>query len=298
MRRPASAPSRRSPNTPRGRRQAPAASLLLLAAHQLGFPGHGAIRWRGGGDAAHGHAGSRRHYRRRRHAPRTPLDQHHLGQREMRAAGDWLYMQAFKVALEERNLRVLDLLIGLTQQMVEGELLQIQKLGSPSPRRVLRPDLPQDGGVFSRVTMRLGAVLAGSTEEERRAWPPSAAPSVSPSRSSTTCSTLRPAKGAGQARGQPILREGKADAGRDHAADHGTAADRKAIRRVLDDRSFRECQPSADSRDSGAQTGLSNMRWPPPIAMPSSRARRWPRCPIRVQARIALGSGFVVAREK
>jgi octaprenyl-diphosphate synthase len=33
------------------------------------------------------------------------------------------------IALEERNLRVLDLLIGLTQQMVEGELLQIQKLG-------------------------------------------------------------------------------------------------------------------------------------------------------------------------
>ena len=27
-------------------------------------------------------------------------------------AGDWLYMQAFNVALEERNFRVLDLLIG------------------------------------------------------------------------------------------------------------------------------------------------------------------------------------------
>ena len=50
-------------------------------------------------------------------------------------AGDWLYMQAFHVALEERNFRVLDLLIGLTQQMVEGELLQMQKLGKPSPRR-------------------------------------------------------------------------------------------------------------------------------------------------------------------
>src|SRR5213082_3544990 len=44
-------------------------------------------------------------------------------------AGDWLYMQAFKIALEERNFRVLDLLIGLTQQMVEGELLQMEKLG-------------------------------------------------------------------------------------------------------------------------------------------------------------------------
>src|SRR3954465_6645931 len=44
-------------------------------------------------------------------------------------AGDWLYMQAFKVALEERNLRILDVLIELTQQMVEGELLQMERLG-------------------------------------------------------------------------------------------------------------------------------------------------------------------------
>ena len=44
-------------------------------------------------------------------------------------AGDWLYMQAFKVAVQERNFRILDTLIELTQQMVEGELLQIEKLG-------------------------------------------------------------------------------------------------------------------------------------------------------------------------
>ena len=44
-------------------------------------------------------------------------------------AGDWLYMQAFQSALAERNFRVLDLLISLTQQMVEGELLQMEKLG-------------------------------------------------------------------------------------------------------------------------------------------------------------------------
>src|SRR5439155_11867932 len=44
-------------------------------------------------------------------------------------AGDWLYMQAFKIAVQERNLRILDVLIELTQQMVEGELLQMEKLG-------------------------------------------------------------------------------------------------------------------------------------------------------------------------
>jgi octaprenyl-diphosphate synthase len=43
-------------------------------------------------------------------------------------AGDWLYMQAFQVALRERNFHILDLLISLTQMMVEGELLQLERL--------------------------------------------------------------------------------------------------------------------------------------------------------------------------
>ncbi len=44
-------------------------------------------------------------------------------------AGDWLYMQAFQVALRERNFHILDLLIGLTQMMVEGELIQLDRIG-------------------------------------------------------------------------------------------------------------------------------------------------------------------------
>jgi octaprenyl-diphosphate synthase len=44
-------------------------------------------------------------------------------------AGDWLYMQAFQIALRERNFAILDLLIGLTQLMVEGELLQLERIG-------------------------------------------------------------------------------------------------------------------------------------------------------------------------
>ncbi len=45
-------------------------------------------------------------------------------------AGDWLYMQAFQIALRERNFQILDLLISLTQMMVEGELLQLERIGS------------------------------------------------------------------------------------------------------------------------------------------------------------------------
>ncbi len=44
-------------------------------------------------------------------------------------AGDWLYMQAFQIALRERNFQFLDLLISLTQMMVEGELLQLEHIG-------------------------------------------------------------------------------------------------------------------------------------------------------------------------
>ena len=43
-------------------------------------------------------------------------------------SGDWLYMQAFQVALRQRNFHILDLLISLTQMMVEGELLQLERI--------------------------------------------------------------------------------------------------------------------------------------------------------------------------
>jgi octaprenyl-diphosphate synthase len=38
-------------------------------------------------------------------------------------------MQAFQIALRERQFQILDLLIGLTQIMVEGELLQLERIG-------------------------------------------------------------------------------------------------------------------------------------------------------------------------
>jgi octaprenyl-diphosphate synthase len=81
-------------------------------------------------------------------------------------AGDWLYMQAFQIALEERNFHVLDLLIGLTQRMVEGELLQLGRIGSIN---VSESDYM---GLVDRKTAslfaacaRLGAIAARAPEE-------------------------------------------------------------------------------------------------------------------------------------
>jgi octaprenyl-diphosphate synthase len=44
-------------------------------------------------------------------------------------AGDWLYMQAFRVALDERGFDYLLTLIQTTQQILEGELMQLRMLG-------------------------------------------------------------------------------------------------------------------------------------------------------------------------
>src|SRR4029434_7690856 len=44
-------------------------------------------------------------------------------------AGDWLYMPSFQMALRERTFRILDILIELTRKMVEGELIQLAKIG-------------------------------------------------------------------------------------------------------------------------------------------------------------------------
>lgn len=84
-------------------------------------------------------------------------------------AGDWLYMQAFNLALRERNFYILDLLIELTQMMVEGELMQLEWVG--------RLDVTEDehlslvhrktAYLFS-VCARLGAILAGADSQQEQ----------------------------------------------------------------------------------------------------------------------------------
>ncbi len=78
-------------------------------------------------------------------------------------AGDWLYMQAFQVALRERNFQVLDILIALTQMMVEGELLQLERIGSLEVTEADYLDLVdrKTASLFSACA-RLGALVAGA----------------------------------------------------------------------------------------------------------------------------------------
>ena len=214
-------------------------SLLLLAAHQLGYSGPSAIRL--GSVVEMLHAATLVHddiidgadTRRGRPSANTTW-----GNEKCVLAGDWLYMQAFRVALEERNLRVLDLLIGLTQQMVEGELFQMQKLGKAVSEAEYYDLIYRKTACLFSVSMRLGAVLAGASEEVEESL---AAFGRTVGLAFQIVDDVLDLTASEEVLGKPVasdLREGKATLAVIHAFDHGTAADRKAIRRVLDDRSF------------------------------------------------------------
>ena len=148
-----------------GKRIRPA--LLLLSSRLFNYQGRGAIRL--GAVVEIIHTATLVHddiideaqTRRGRPAANTQW-----GNSKCVLAGDWLYMQAFKIAVQERNFRILDTLIELTQQMVEGELLQMEKLGQLI-------SLDQHFDLIFRKTaclfstcMRMGAILGGATPEQ------------------------------------------------------------------------------------------------------------------------------------
>ena len=84
-------------------------------------------------------------------------------------AGDWLYMQAFQVALQQRHFPTLDLLIHLTQMMVEGELLQLERIGKVGITETDYMELidRKTASLFSACS-RLGAMSAGADEDTER----------------------------------------------------------------------------------------------------------------------------------
>ena len=214
-------------------------SLLLLSAHLLGYLGTGAVRL--GAVVEMVHTATLVHddiidgadMRRGRPSANTTW-----GNEKCVLAGDWLYMQAFRVALEEKNLRVLDLLIGLTHQMVEGELLQIQKLGKAVSEAEYYDLIYRKTACLFSVSMRLGAVLAAASEAEEERL---ATYGRTVGLAFQIVDDVLDLTATEEVLGKPVasdLREGKATLAVIHSIDHGTAKDRQTIQRVLDDRSF------------------------------------------------------------
>jgi octaprenyl-diphosphate synthase len=153
-------------------------------------------------------------------------------------AGDWLYMQAFSLALEERNFRVLDLLISLTQQMVEGELLQMQKLGHLINEEEYFDLIYRKTACLFSVSMQLGAAVTNATPEMEAAL---GEYGRNLGLAFQIVDDVLDLTAAEDVLGKPVasdLHEGKATLAVIHALERGTGADREAIRTVLSERSF------------------------------------------------------------
>lgn len=155
-------------------------------------------------------------------------------------AGDWLYMQAFQIALKMRDFHILDLLIGLTQLMVEGELIQLERIGKIQVSEADCMELVdrKTAGLFS-VCAKLGAVIAGAEQalEEKLgefAWNLGMAFQL--------VDDMLDFSSREEILGKPVggdLREGKITLPLVYALESATAEETRQIETILADRSYK-----------------------------------------------------------
>jgi octaprenyl-diphosphate synthase len=220
-----------------GKRIRPA--LLLLSAKLFNYEGRGAVKL--GAVVEIIHTATLVHddiideakTRRGRPAANTQW-----GNSKCVLAGDWLYMQAFKVAVQERNFRILDALIELTQQMVEGELLQMEKLGKLISLDEHFDLIYRKTACLFSVCMRLGAILGGATPEQEEQV---AKYGRDLGMAFQIVDDVLDLTASEQVLGKPVasdLREGKVTMAVIHALARCTPSERKKIAAVVDQRAF------------------------------------------------------------
>jgi octaprenyl-diphosphate synthase len=171
-------------------------------------------------------------------------------------AGDWLYMQSFQLALRERSFRILDILIDLTQNMVEGELIQLSKLGRMdlTEEEALELAYRKTACLFSGC-MELGAVLGRQDEHVQRLL---ADYGRFAGLAFQLVDDLLDFTASPEQLGKPVLsdlKEGKVTLPLIYALENGDARGRRLVSTVLEEKSFHSVRPeeiSALVRESGA----------------------------------------------
>ena len=170
--------------------------------------------------------------------------------------GDWLYMQSFQMALEERNFHILDILIDLTQKMVEGELIQLEKIGriDITQEDALRLATYKTACLFSGCA-RLGAVLGRLEDGEERAL---AEYGRNAGLAFQLVDDLLDFTASAQQLGKPVLsdlKEGKVTLPLIYAMENGHREARELVARVLAEKEFDSVRPETIVslvHDSGA----------------------------------------------
>ena len=222
-----------------GKRIRPA--LLLLSAKLMGYKGDGAIRLASvveiihTATLVHDDIIDEAQIRRGRPAANTQW-----GNSMCVLAGDWLYMQAFRIAVQERNFRILDVLIELTQQMVEGELLQMEKLGKPISLDEHLDLIYRKTACLFSVSMRVGGILGGATDEEEERL---GSYGRQLGLAFQIVDDVLDLTASESVLGKPVasdLREGKATMSVIHALERCTADERRQIETILTERAFNE----------------------------------------------------------
>lgn len=171
-------------------------------------------------------------------------------------AGDWLYMQAFQIALEQRNFRILDVLIDLTKKMVEGELIQLAKIGKldVTEEDALQLATYKTACLFSGCA-RLGAILGGLGEAEEEAL---AEYGHCAGLAFQLVDDLLDFTASAEQLGKPVLndlKEGKVTLPLIYAMENGHREARELVQCVLAEKEFHSIQREtivALVRDSGA----------------------------------------------
>src|SRR5204862_2307235 len=153
-------------------------------------------------------------------------------------AGDWLYMQAFKVAVQERNFRILGALIELTQQMVEGELLQMEKLGKLISLADHFDLIYRKTACLFSVCMQMGAILGGASAEQEENL---AQYGRDLGMAFQIVDDVLDLTASEEVLGKPVasdLREGKVTMAVIHSLERCTPEERKLVETVLEERAF------------------------------------------------------------
>lgn len=84
--------------------------------------------------------------------------------------GDFLYSNALKTAVMQKNQRIMEALSEATTRMTEGELLQLHRIGDPDiTEDEYREIIAAKTGALISAACRIGALLAGLPEEKENA---------------------------------------------------------------------------------------------------------------------------------
>jgi octaprenyl-diphosphate synthase len=177
--------------------------------------------------------------------------------------GDWLYMLSFQMALEERNFRILDILIDLTQKMVEGELIQLEKIGriDVTEEDALRLATYKTACLFSGCA-RLGAVLGGLEDAGEEAL---AEYGRYAGLAFQLVDDLLDFTASAEQLGKPVLsdlKEGKVTLPLIYAMENGHRDARELVARVLEEKEFDSVRPEtivALVQESGALDRARNL---------------------------------------